>query len=92
MQRSRVGLGRFSDTKPRSLPQRINWFPPGPLRDTDRCVYSNFSEWLAGAVRRHIAAAVHVGGSAGVQSVTRDQNERYYDLVKNFAAKTGRRF
>jgi carbamoyltransferase len=36
-----------------------------------------------------IAAAVHVDGSARVQSVTRDQNERYYDLIKNFAAKTG---
>jgi hypothetical protein len=27
--------------------------------------------------------------SPRVQSVTRDQNERYYDLIKNFAAKTG---
>jgi carbamoyltransferase len=36
-----------------------------------------------------IAAAVHVDGSARVQSVTRDQNERYYDLIKSFAARTG---
>jgi carbamoyltransferase len=36
-----------------------------------------------------IAAAVHVDGSARVQSVMRDQNERYYDLIKSFAAKTG---
>jgi carbamoyltransferase len=34
-----------------------------------------------------IAAAVHVDGSARVQSVTRDQS--YYDLIKSFAAKTG---
>jgi len=36
-----------------------------------------------------IAAAVHVDGSARVQSVRRDQNEPYYDLIKSFAAKTG---
>jgi carbamoyltransferase len=36
-----------------------------------------------------IAAAVHIDGSARVQSVRRDQNERYYDLIKAFAAKTG---
>jgi predicted NodU family carbamoyl transferase len=36
-----------------------------------------------------IAAAVHVDGSARVQTVRRDQNERYYDLIKAFAAKTG---
>jgi carbamoyltransferase len=36
-----------------------------------------------------IAAAVHIDGSARVQSVTRDQNERYYDLIKIFAAKAG---
>jgi carbamoyltransferase len=36
-----------------------------------------------------IAAAVHIDGSARVQSVTREQNERYYDLIKRFAAKTG---
>jgi carbamoyltransferase len=39
--------------------------------------------------KKDIAAAVHVDGSARVQSVTRDQNERYYDLIKSFAAKTG---
>src|SRR5215831_13688808 len=39
--------------------------------------------------KKDIAAAVHVDGSARAQSVTRDQNERYYDLIKNFAAKTG---
>jgi len=36
-----------------------------------------------------IAAAVHVDGSARVQSVRRDQNDRYFDLIKAFAAKTG---
>jgi carbamoyltransferase len=39
--------------------------------------------------KSEIAAAVHVDGSARVQSVTREQNERYYDLIKCFAVKTG---
>jgi len=39
--------------------------------------------------KKDIAAAVHVDGSARVQSVTRAQNQRYYDLIKNFAVKTG---
>jgi len=39
--------------------------------------------------KKDIAAAVHVDGSARVQSVTREQNQRYYDLIKHFAAKTG---
>jgi carbamoyltransferase len=39
--------------------------------------------------KAEIAAAVHIDGSARVQSVTRDQNERYYDLIKSFAARTG---
>ena len=41
------------------------------------------------AKKAEIAAAVHVDGSARVQSVTLHQNERYYHLIKSFAAKTG---
>jgi carbamoyltransferase len=32
---------------------------------------------------------VHIDGSARVQSVTREQNERYYDLIKSFGKRTG---
>jgi carbamoyltransferase len=39
--------------------------------------------------RTRIAAAVHVDGSARVQSVNRRQNERYYDLIENFGKITG---
>ena len=39
--------------------------------------------------KEDIAAAVHIDGSSRVQSVTREQNQRYYDLIKAFAAKTG---
>ena len=41
------------------------------------------------AKKAEIAAAVHIDGSARVQSVTRDQNERYYDLIKSFGKRTG---
>src|SRR5262249_50685253 len=40
------------------------------------------------AKKSEIAAAVHIDGSARVQSITRDQNERYYDLIKSFEART----
>jgi carbamoyltransferase len=41
-------------------------------------------------MRKHeIAAVVHADGTSRVQSVTREQNERYYDLIKRFASKTG---
>lgn len=36
-----------------------------------------------------IAAAVHIDGSARVQSVTREQNARYYDLIAAFGQLTG---
>jgi carbamoyltransferase len=39
--------------------------------------------------RAEIAAAVHIDGSARVQSVTRKQNKLYYDLIKSFAEITG---
>ncbi len=40
--------------------------------------------------RRHeIAAAVHIDGSARVQSVRREQNERYYELIRHFGELTG---
>jgi carbamoyltransferase len=39
--------------------------------------------------RAEIAAAVHIDGSARVQSVTREQNKLYYDLIKSFAKITG---
>jgi carbamoyltransferase len=39
--------------------------------------------------RADIAAAVHIDGSARVQSVTREQNKLYFDLIKSFAEITG---
>ena len=39
--------------------------------------------------KRHIPAVTHVDGSARIQTITRGQNELYYDLIKEFEKQTG---
>jgi carbamoyltransferase len=39
--------------------------------------------------RAEIPAVTHVDGSARIQTIRRDQNPRYYDLLKAFERKTG---
>jgi carbamoyltransferase len=39
--------------------------------------------------RAEIPAVTHVDGSGRLQTVTRDMNERYYQLIADFAALTG---
>ena len=78
---------------------REDWrpFAPSVLEEAGASLFENYHTTpfmtLTFQVRPEkksaIAAAVHVDGSARVQSVTRDQNERYYDLIKAFAEKTG---
>ena len=41
------------------------------------------------AKREEIPAVTHVDGSARIQTIRRDQNPRYYDLIKAFEQKTG---
>ncbi len=41
------------------------------------------------AMRHLIPSAVHVDGTARVQTVERAQNERYYDLIETFGQLTG---
>ncbi|MDP6575327.1 MAG: carbamoyltransferase [Candidatus Peribacteraceae bacterium] len=41
------------------------------------------------AKREEIPAVTHVDGSARIQSINRDQNAKYYDLIKAFDKKTG---
>jgi len=39
--------------------------------------------------REEIPAVTHVDGSARIQSINREQNPKYYDLIKAFEKKTG---
>jgi carbamoyltransferase len=39
--------------------------------------------------RQLIPAVTHVDGSGRLQTVTKDENQRYYDLIKTFHLKTG---
>jgi carbamoyltransferase len=39
--------------------------------------------------KRHIPSVTHVDGSARIQTITREQNALYYDLVKEFERLTG---
>jgi carbamoyltransferase len=39
--------------------------------------------------QEEIPAVTHVDGSARIQSINRDQNAKYYDLIKAFDKKTG---
>jgi len=39
--------------------------------------------------RSEIPAVTHVDGSARIQTIRRDQNPRYYDLLKAFEKRTG---
>ncbi len=39
--------------------------------------------------RKEIPAVVHVDGSGRLQSVRKGQNDRYYDLIKEFGRLTG---
>ncbi len=47
-------------------------------------VYTTRPEW-----RQRLSAVTHEDNTGRVQSVKREQNEMYYDLIKNFCDKTG---
>ena len=79
---------------------REEWrpFAPSVLEEAGTSYFENYHTTpfmtltfqVRPAKKAEIAAAVHIDGSARVQSVTREQNERYYDLIKSFADKDGR--
>ena len=39
--------------------------------------------------KREIPSVTHVDGSARIQTINREENQRYYDLIKRFEEKTG---
>ena len=51
--------------------------------------YMILSFWANAKAKRELPAVVHVDGSARVQSVTKDSNHRYHDLISEFGRRTG---
>ncbi len=57
--------------------------------------YENLSKFMLGvfpvkeALRSLIPAVTHIDGSGRIQTISKSQNSRYYDIVKSFGAKTG---
>lgn len=57
--------------------------------------YRTITDFMLGVfrVRKHkvklIPAVTHIDGSARIQTISRNENKRYYDLVKSFGDKTG---
>ena len=78
---------------------RENWrpFAPSVMAEKAHLYFSDFkpspymilSFWADKSRASQIPAVVHVDGSCRVQSVTRESNARYYDLLGEFEKLTG---
>lgn len=69
-------------------------FAPTVLEDKlaecfDIKVPSSYMLLVASVRRTDVPAITHVDNSARIQSVNREQNQRYYDIIKAFYEKTG---
>lgn len=77
----------FRPFAPAIMAERVHDYfhsePAGCVRFMER-VYQFREE-----VRDKVPAVVHVDGSGRLQSVEREQNARFYDLIKEFEALTG---
>jgi carbamoyltransferase len=78
---------------------RENWrpFAPSVLAEKGHLYFEDFKDspymilsfWADKSRASQIPAVVHVDGSCRVQSVTRQTNARYYDLIAEFEKLTG---
>ncbi len=78
---------------------RENWrpFAPSVLAEKGHLYFKDFrpspymilSFWASDEGKAKIPAVVHVDGSCRVQTVTRDTNPRYYDMLTEFERLTG---
>ena len=78
---------------------RENWrpFAPSVLAEKGHLYFKDFcpspymilSFWASEEGKAKIPAVVHVDGSCRVQTVTRDTNPRYYDMLTEFERLTG---
>ena len=100
--RSILADPRFVDNRDRvneAVKFRENWrpFAPSVLEEKGHIYFQDFrsspymilSFWATEEGKRRIPAVIHVDGSCRVQSVTRESNARYYDLLTEFERLTG---
>jgi carbamoyltransferase len=62
------------------------WFDLRGMEDSPHMMYAVNCQ---PGVEEKIPAIIHVDGTCRIQTVTREQNEHYYDLIKAFKEKTG---
>jgi carbamoyltransferase len=100
--RSILADPRFPENRDRvneAVKFRENWrpFAPSVLEERGQDYFQEFrsspymilSFWATEEGKRKIPAVVHVDGSCRVQSVTRQSNGKYYELISEFARLTG---
>jgi carbamoyltransferase len=100
--RSILADPRFVENRDRvnaAVKFRENWRPFAPsvieergsvyFHDFHPSPYMILSYWATDEAKKRIPAVVHVDGSCRVQSVTRESNPLYYNLIAEFERLTG---
>ena len=62
------------------------WFDLRGMKDSPTMMYAVNCQQ---GVEQKIPAIIHVDGTCRIQTVTREQNPHYYDIIKTFKEKTG---